>query len=26
LEADYEAIPHEWDAFVLKNRLLVVLL
>jgi hypothetical protein len=26
LEADYEAIRHEWDAFVLKNRLLVVLL
>lgn len=26
LEADYEAIRHEWDAFVFKNRLLVVFL
>jgi hypothetical protein len=26
LEADYEAIRHEWDAFFLKNRLGVVLL
>jgi hypothetical protein len=26
LEADYEAIRHEWDDFVLKNRLGVVFL